>query len=607
MIKTNKMLVSVISLCLLIGSICLLDVDYSFAATKKIHVKKSSISIIAGKTYQQKMINKKGKTIKATLVKWKSLKTSVAKINKKGKVTAVKAGKAKMTAKYKGKTYKFTVTVKKPFASGTRPTITKVKPNKNGTIYVDYSDVKNAVEYQLFVSVDDGEYKLYEQDAFSWNDYEGAEEGKKYSFKARAVAGKHYTSFSKEKDCVYYSSNSLIELEKTELLIEQNESVDLTVHTDRGFAISKTVSNGNVTCSFNDNWREGINTRILHIYGSKAGESTITISDNNNPNIKAVIHVTVYPKHNTSISVDKKEVALNVGKTESVIITTDGGYNIGGSVESDSGSAPVSCSIGTMNTTTKTCTLTLRGLREGDAVITIYDQYDKSISTTIKVSVRTAISVEESSVTLQSPEEMKTVNIKLDKERTLNTSVSGSKYNYDTGSMQSIVKCSFGEWDESTKTIKLFIRGNYPGSGTIYISDENDTSVKTSIEVNVEWGVTITYPELPAIYSYYNKDNTLRSSIKIKEIQFNFFSYINGKVHILTHNASGVVTFSQNSDQTVDCRVEFELISSDGKVAASGTLSGGGVVGEVITLYYSYDSYLKPGEYELKLSDSYSK
>lgn len=90
------------------------NLDSTYAATKKIHLKKTTITLTAGRTYQQKLLDKKGKVIKATKVKWKSSKKSVARISTKGKVTAVKPGTAKMTAKYKGKTYKFTVKVKEP-------------------------------------------------------------------------------------------------------------------------------------------------------------------------------------------------------------------------------------------------------------------------------------------------------------------------------------------------------------------------------------------------------------------------------------------------------------------------------------------------------------
>ena len=112
---------------LLLCSVNCLNPESTYAASKKkIHLKKTTVSIVAGKTYQQKLINKKGKTIKATKVKWKSRNSSVAKINRKGKIRAVKAGTAKMTAKYKGKIYKFTVKVKR------KPT-----PNYNSSIRIN--------------------------------------------------------------------------------------------------------------------------------------------------------------------------------------------------------------------------------------------------------------------------------------------------------------------------------------------------------------------------------------------------------------------------------------------------------------------------------------
>lgn len=111
--KKRKFLSIILILSLFVGMVGYLSIDTTYAASKKIHLKKTSITLVKGKTYQQKLYDKKGKTIKATKVKWKSAKPSVAKINKKGKITAVKVGTAKMTAKYKGKTYKFTVKVKK--------------------------------------------------------------------------------------------------------------------------------------------------------------------------------------------------------------------------------------------------------------------------------------------------------------------------------------------------------------------------------------------------------------------------------------------------------------------------------------------------------------
>ena len=109
----RKTLSVLLIISLFIGMVGVVNVNISYAATKKIHIKKKTVTIVAGKTYQQKLISKKGKTIKATKVKWKSSNKKIAKINKKGKITAVKKDTVKMTAKYKGKTYKFTVKVKK--------------------------------------------------------------------------------------------------------------------------------------------------------------------------------------------------------------------------------------------------------------------------------------------------------------------------------------------------------------------------------------------------------------------------------------------------------------------------------------------------------------
>lgn len=106
--RSTCVCIGMILLCLLISAF---NCEISSAATKKTHLKKIKLTINVTKSYQQKLIDKKGKTIKATKVKWASKNKSVAKISKKGKITAVKKGTAKMTAKYKGKTYKFTVKV----------------------------------------------------------------------------------------------------------------------------------------------------------------------------------------------------------------------------------------------------------------------------------------------------------------------------------------------------------------------------------------------------------------------------------------------------------------------------------------------------------------
>lgn len=71
----------------------------------KYKLNKKKISIVRGNTYKLKL-----KKAKAKKVKWKTSKKSVATVSK-GIVTAVKAGKTTITAKYKGKKYKCKVTV----------------------------------------------------------------------------------------------------------------------------------------------------------------------------------------------------------------------------------------------------------------------------------------------------------------------------------------------------------------------------------------------------------------------------------------------------------------------------------------------------------------
>lgn len=72
-------------------------------SNSKLNQKK--IYLVKGKSFQLKVLNKKGK------VKWSSSKPAVVKVTKKGKLKALKAGKSVIRAKLKGKTLKCTVVV----------------------------------------------------------------------------------------------------------------------------------------------------------------------------------------------------------------------------------------------------------------------------------------------------------------------------------------------------------------------------------------------------------------------------------------------------------------------------------------------------------------
>lgn len=86
------------------------------AATAKIRLNKTKLSLYQGKKYTLKLLDKNGKTINATKVTWKTANKKTATVSNKGVVTAKKVGKVKITATYKNKSYTSVVTVKSTVA-----------------------------------------------------------------------------------------------------------------------------------------------------------------------------------------------------------------------------------------------------------------------------------------------------------------------------------------------------------------------------------------------------------------------------------------------------------------------------------------------------------
>lgn len=111
---------------------------------KNATLKYTKKSLTVGKSFTQKLTNASGKNIKSSKIKWSSGNTKVATVSKKGVVKAVSAGTAKITAKYKGKKYSCTVTVKKT-----------TQTYKETTLANEYKPIsakldKNSVNFQSF-------------------------------------------------------------------------------------------------------------------------------------------------------------------------------------------------------------------------------------------------------------------------------------------------------------------------------------------------------------------------------------------------------------------------------------------------------------------------
>lgn len=82
------------------------------AASKTTHLNKTKKSIYIGRKYTLKLIDKNGKTIPSSKVKWSRSNKTVASVSKSGVVTGKKTGKIKITATYKSKKYTAVITVK---------------------------------------------------------------------------------------------------------------------------------------------------------------------------------------------------------------------------------------------------------------------------------------------------------------------------------------------------------------------------------------------------------------------------------------------------------------------------------------------------------------
>lgn len=105
------------------------------AAKKKAKLNKTSVTLQPGKTVKLKVRYNKKK------VKWSTSNKKVAKVSKKGKVTAVAAGTAKITAKVAKKSYQCKIQVKESSTSKVTPTTAPLP----GKVQGNFTKLKNYI------------------------------------------------------------------------------------------------------------------------------------------------------------------------------------------------------------------------------------------------------------------------------------------------------------------------------------------------------------------------------------------------------------------------------------------------------------------------------
>lgn len=217
---------------------------YTQAATIKLN--KTKTTIYVGKTTTLKLIGTSKK------VKWKSSKKSVAVVTSKGKVTGKKAGNATITASLGKKSYKCKVTVKNPYLSKTKLTLTEGKT------------------YTL---------KIYGTTAKTWSSSNKkiatvSSKGKIYAKKAGTA-----TIYCKAKNNKTYKCKITVKNKTIQHVCDWNKEVVQPTCVEKGYTIYKCKGCGK---SYIDNYTEPMG----HDFSIEVIEQKATCSSNGSKHYK---------------------------------------------------------------------------------------------------------------------------------------------------------------------------------------------------------------------------------------------------------------------------------------------------------------------------------
>ena len=241
----NKLFVAlciVLSLCFTIQVAIPKDTFISTVAqaASKVKLSKTEATLAIGKTLSLKVSGTKKKTT------WASSNKSVAKVNKKGVVTAVKAGTAKITAKVGNKKLTCKIVVYKP-----------IKGDISGLIMKKWKNYKDRFRDKFrYFDTDGGWYTYYT------NDYilvEVGKDGRIYSLSLLTDAKKgigKYTLFGVYPGMPYLKAKTLLtskgylpnyDDDEDEFWVEENDFEEVQFHKKKtDYYMNITTEYGNV-------------------------------------------------------------------------------------------------------------------------------------------------------------------------------------------------------------------------------------------------------------------------------------------------------------------------------------------------------------------------
>lgn len=125
------------------------------SAASNFHLKKTSGYVYVDDSYTVKLLNSSENVVKGKTIKWTSSNKAVATVSSTGVVTGHKEGKSIISAKYKGKTYKFTAKVRIAWTEDDiKAIITETTGNKDEEIKAIVDEILATKNYNTMTKVE---------------------------------------------------------------------------------------------------------------------------------------------------------------------------------------------------------------------------------------------------------------------------------------------------------------------------------------------------------------------------------------------------------------------------------------------------------------------